>query len=203
VNWLAHLYLSPPDPAFQIGNLLPDLLTPGDLQQVPLAFQGGIVCHRRIDRFTDNHPIFRQSILRLGPAWRRFGGILSDIFSDHFLAVSWSRYAAEPLPEFIDRFYGAIDELGPTLPALAHERLEQMRAGDWLRSYAELDGIHEALTRLALRFRRPVELTGAIAVLEEQYAGWETDFHGFFPELKAHVTEDWAPTEMGRARISP
>ena len=35
MNWLAHLYLSEPTPAFRIGNLLPDLAAAPVLSRCP------------------------------------------------------------------------------------------------------------------------------------------------------------------------
>ena len=65
---------------------------------------------------------------------------------------------------------------------------------DWLRSYATLGGIDAALhsmsRRLTARFRRPVDLTGALGNLAEQDADLRGDFHAFFPELIAHVRAD-------------
>src|SRR5215208_1187298 len=93
MNWLAHLLLSEPTPHFRIGNLLPDLLNHRELQAVHSRFKSGIDCHRLIDRFTDSHPVVRRSRERFGPTYRRFSGILVDIFYDHFLAQTWSSYS--------------------------------------------------------------------------------------------------------------
>ncbi|MEI9895635.1 MAG: hypothetical protein WDN28_17535 [Chthoniobacter sp.] len=69
MNWLAHLYLSEPNAAFRLGNLLPDLASATALAGLPGEFQAGIQRHRRIDAFTDRHPVFRRS--SIGSA-RRF-----------------------------------------------------------------------------------------------------------------------------------
>jgi len=84
MNWLSHLYLSEPNPAFRIGNLLPDLAPMSALSDLPSEFLRGIKQHRRIDAFTDSHAIFRRSISRVGPEFRRYGGILVDIFLRSF-----------------------------------------------------------------------------------------------------------------------
>jgi acyl carrier protein phosphodiesterase len=187
MNWLAHLYLSDPDPAFRIGNLLPDLLPGGSLPSLPAEFQPGIAQHLRIDSFTDAHPVFRRSIQRVEPPFRRFAGILTDLFYDHFLSRDWPAYSREPLPDFTQSIYASFDQFGAQLPALACERLELMRVHDWLSSYHDLAGLTLALTRISKRFRRPVELAPAIAVLEQHYDDFQADFRAFFPELQSHV----------------
>jgi acyl carrier protein phosphodiesterase len=42
MNWLAHLFLSEPDSAFRIGNLLPDLIPVHTLASLRTEFQRGI-----------------------------------------------------------------------------------------------------------------------------------------------------------------
>ena len=128
MNWLAHLYLSEADPAVRIGNLLPDILPAPVLASLSAEFQPGISMHYRIDAFTDAHPVVRQSVRRFTPPFRRFGGILTDLFYDHFLARDWAKYSGEPLREFTESVYMSFTDYRDRLPAEANLRLEQMRA---------------------------------------------------------------------------
>ncbi len=188
MNWLAHLYLSTPDPAFRIGNLLPDLLSAGELPGVPADFQPGIAQHLRIDQFTDTHPVVRRSIRRIEPPFRRFGGILTDLFFDHFLTRDWAIYSRESLPDFLGSIYASFDSYRSHLPRVAFARLDQIRTEEWLASYHDLAGLTLALTRISRRFRRPVELAPAVAVLDRHYTDFQADFRAFFPELQSHLS---------------
>src|SRR5438445_178705 len=105
MNWLAHLHLSEPSAAFRLGNLLPDMVGARELAALPAEFQRGAKCHHRIDAFTDVHPKFRQSVARLSPRFRRFGGIIVDVCYDHFLAADWAAHSEVPLGESVDEFY--------------------------------------------------------------------------------------------------
>ncbi len=187
MNWLAHLYLSEPDPAFRIGNLLPDILSYSHLTALPESFQRGIQQHRLIDAFTDTHPIFKQSIRRIPESHRRYGGVLVDMFYDHVLAREWSTYSSQPLPEFAAEVYRSFEIFKPQLPPEIWPRLEGMRHVDLLCSYRELPGIAAALDRISSRLRRPIPLAEATVILENHYHAFRTDFEKFFPELKAHV----------------
>src|SRR3954463_9153752 len=109
MNWLAHLFLSQPDPAFRVGNLLPDLLPISALSDLAPEILRGVRQHRRIDAFTDTHPVVRRSINRLNPPLRRFGGIVVDVFYDHFLSRDWERYSKVPLSNFIGEIYVAFE----------------------------------------------------------------------------------------------
>ena len=187
MNWLAHLYLSEPNPRFRIGNLLPDLVPMSALSGLSPDLMRGVRQHRRIDAFTDTHPVVRRSISRVGPDFRRFGGILVDIFYDHFLARDWLSFSSTPLEIFIAEFYASLDGCRSEIPSEALVHLERMQEMNWLYSYREVSGIRTALDRLGLRLRRPVPLGEAISVLQENYDVLYGDFSVFFPELVSHV----------------
>ena len=126
MNWLAHLYLSEPDARFRIGNLLPDLAPGTELLDLPEPFQKGIRCHRRIDAFTDTHPRVLACVRRFPPPYRRYGGVLTDIYFDHFLARDWEKYSAIPLPDFLNDFYRDIETCLPEVPLEAGNRLRRI-----------------------------------------------------------------------------
>ncbi|MBB5037152.1 acyl carrier protein phosphodiesterase [Prosthecobacter dejongeii] len=189
MNWLAHLFLSEPCPAFRIGNVLPDLVKQAQLVSLPEAYQRGIRQHRRIDAFTDTHPVVRRSILRLGPEYRRYGGILTDMFYDHFLSLSWASFSPQPLPLFTAEVYASFDDHREMIPAEAHPPLDGMKDENWLGNYGEMEGLADTLRRIGLRFRRPVNLAAAMKVFQQEYAGIQEDFHEFFPALTRHLAE--------------
>ena len=187
MNWLAHLYLSENNPAFRLGNLLPDILPPPQLAPLPADFQRGIAQHRRIDAFTDAHPVVRRSIRRFEPPLRRFGGILCDVFFDHFLARDWPFYSPEPLAQFTQAVYDSFGQFREYVPPHVYARLDTMRTDDWLCSYQDLAGVARALERIGSRFRRPVDLCRSLSVLEDSYDVFHADFRAFFPDLQSHV----------------
>ena len=187
MNWLAHLFLSEPSPAFRIGNLLPDLARPSALSDLSSEFMRGVRQHRRIDTFTDSHPVVRRSIARVGPEFRRFGGIFVDIFYDHFLSREWATLADTPLTEFTSEIYASFESHRLEIPVEAYGALEKMKAEDWLCSYGDLHGVSTTLGRIGLRLRRPTPLARGAAILEADYAGFHADFREFFPELIEHV----------------
>jgi acyl carrier protein phosphodiesterase len=187
MNWLAHLFLSEPSPAFRIGNLLPDLARPTALTGLSADIMRGIHQHRRIDAFTDSHPVVRRSIARVGPEFRRFGGIFVDIYFDHFLSREWGTLSNIPLTDFTEEIYGSFEGHRDEIPGEAYGALEKMKAENWLCSYGDLHGVSTTLGRIGLRLRRPTPLARGAEILEADYAGFHADFREFFPELMAHV----------------
>lgn len=186
MNWLAHVLLSEPTPEFRIGNLLPDLLGAAALAEVPQVFARGVACHRMIDRFTDRHPVVRQSVQRVAVPYRRFAPILVDVFYDHFLSINWREYCAVPLPQYLDEFYTTFDGQRGLIPEV-FPHLERMRTENWLGSYGDLAGVRLTLERISRRFRRPLQLGGAVVELERNYTELRADFAAFFPELRVGV----------------
>lgn len=187
MNWLAHLLLSEPTPAFRVGGILPDLVSAAVLENLPMEFQRGIERHRQVDAFTDSHPIVRRSVQRIQPPLRRFGGILVDIFYDHFLSRNWHIYSDIPLPVFVAECYAAFDATQTHLPPAVFDQLARIRAGNWLLSYGHTAGLAHTLQRLGSRIRRPVDFAPAMMMLESDYDSFHADFMAFFPRIKEHL----------------
>ena len=183
LNFLAHLYLAEPTPLGLLGGLMGDFVKgPLDGRYPPMLMRA-LIHHRRIDTFTDAHPMVRASRKRVAPAHRRFAGVLTDMFFDHFLARHWADYSAEPLADFTSRIYALLDAQHALLPARLQHIAPSMRHGDWLGSYAQVSSVETAIDRMGSRLKRGNLLLGAGTQLREQYAAFEGDFHAFFPEL--------------------
>ena len=187
MNWLAHLLLSEPTPAFRLGGLLPDFVSSAALTDLPPEFMQGIQRHRQIDAYTDQHPVFRRSVQRFEPPLRRFGGILIDIFYDHFVSRNWTSLSEVPLGDFLAEVYASFESHRADIPELAYQRLRDVRTHHFLSSYGSMEGLTRTLDRLGHRFRRPVNLVPAMAVFEKHYTAFQADFAAFFPDLCSQV----------------
>jgi acyl carrier protein phosphodiesterase len=196
MNWLAHLYLSEPAAEFRIGNVIADALLVAEVKALPSAYQRGVERHRTIDAFTDAHPVVRRSIGRLVPPHRRFGGVLIDMFYDHFLATNWSRFSEVTLEEFAKRVYAEFEMHEQQLPSEAMKMLQHIRTKDRLCSYREVAGVRHALEGIGMRLRRPYQLGESIVELERHYEALQEDFMEFFPLLRAQVGMGEADNRM-------
>jgi acyl carrier protein phosphodiesterase len=184
VNYLAHLYLADHTGTSLAGSLMGDVVR-GPLEgRYPLAIEQGIRLHRRVDSFTDSHPVVRAARTRLQSPYRRYAGILLDVFFDHCLALQWEQFHAEPLEQFVGRAHRVLLREGLRL---AHPgfvlRLSYMRSRNLLLSYRGLDGVERALQGLSARLSRENPLASGLDVLQPQYSTLENDFRLFFPEL--------------------
>lgn len=187
MNWLAHLVLAEPSRPDRLGSILPDFAGAAALASMPAAYRAGIERHRRVDAFTDAHPLVRRRIRGMPPPFRRLGGVLVDIFFDHFLANDWAEHCTIPLPDFAEEVYGAVEAGWAELPAEAQSRLARLREANWLCAYGETAGLERVLIRLGSRLRRPVDLRPAMSLLESDYDGLRSDFRAFFPEVRRMI----------------
>jgi len=187
VNYLAHLYVSPPDEDAWLGSLL------GDFVKGPLGdrYRGAvgtaIALHRRLDSFTDAHAAVQRSKSRVSRARRRYAAIMIDMFYDHFLARSWAEFHHEPLEAFSARVYRLLERRHAELPARLQAIAPRMAARDWLGAYAQAERVGRALDGIGTRLRRANRLHGAGEELLAEYAGFEADFRAFLPEVKAYA----------------
>ena len=189
MNYLAHLYLAGDDPESVVGSLMGDFVKGRIGEDLAPGIRWGIRQHRLIDAFTDRHATFRASKRRLRPAFRRYGGILVDLFYDHFLAAHWSRYSEVPLTDFSRRVYRILWRRQQGLPPRMQRSVSYMIDRDLLQSYGEVNGIRRALEGLEGRLKRQSQLSDAVLDLEQNYRALAVDFSDFFPELIRYVDE--------------
>ncbi|MEW6125683.1 MAG: ACP phosphodiesterase [Acidobacteriota bacterium] len=193
MNYLGHLYLAEDTAHSLVGNLLGDFVKGSIPDQFPDEIRKGILLHRRVDSFTDSHPVFRESLRMFSPARRRFAGIMLDIFYDHYLAKHWATYSKVALDQFSQKVYQVLRHHYAILPERLQRMLPYIIEEDWLTSYQELDTIDRTLRRLAKRFKRRNDLMSGIEELHANYEFFESGFHDFFPAV-IHFVENQRKT---------
>lgn len=183
MNHLAHALIAVRCGGSIVGNLMGDFVKGRPAVTLPASIREGIRLHRRVDAFTDGHPAVARSVRRFRPAYRRYAGVLADIFFDHVLARRWDELGEGALRGFADRVYGELEEARDGLPERMRRFLDYMRATDLLVAYADVEGVDRALQGLSRRLRRANPLGSGVEELERDGAGFETDFRELFPDL--------------------
>ncbi|NQD93571.1 DUF479 domain-containing protein [Pseudomonas sp. CrR25] len=189
MNYLAHLHLGGDAPAQLLGSLYGDFVKGTLAGQWPADIEAAIRLHRRIDAFTDSHPLQAQARARFPAERRRYAGILLDLFFDHCLARHWSDYADEPLAQFTGRVYRLLADES-VLPGRLALIAPRMAAQDWLGSYTEFAVLEQVLVGMQRRLSRPAGLDGAMLELERLYRPLMEDFRQFYPELQRFVARE-------------
>jgi acyl carrier protein phosphodiesterase len=189
MNYLAHLHLGGDAPAQLLGSLYGDFVKGPLAGQWPVEIEAAIRLHRRIDVFTDSHPLQVLARARFPVERRRYAGILLDVFFDHCLALNWGDYAAESLPRFTGRVYQVL-ATEPRLPERLALIAPRMAAQDWLGCYREFAVLEQVVAGIDRRLSRPGLLIGGAAELERLYQPLLEDFRQFYPELQAFVARE-------------
>lgn len=187
MNFLGHLFLSGTDPEVIVGNFMGDAVKGRDLSRFPTGIERGLRLHRAIDSFTDGHPIQQQGRERAHGHAGRYASVVMDLFYDHVLAVHWEEFHPEPLQRFSARMYELLLRNEARMPERTRRMLPYMVQGDWLTSYATLEGIGRALEGLSHRVPEGGPMRGAERILQEHLNLYTEEFKGFLPEIQAHT----------------
>lgn len=188
MNFLSHMLLSGTDERILVGNFMGDFVKGPLDDRFPERIRQGLMLHRRIDSFADRDDLFRRSRRRLDDSYGLYRGVLVDLFYDHFLVAGWGRWCSEPLDAYLSRTRVIIERHQGVMP----ERLQRLVPTIFevlLPSYGNVGGIADALKRMSGRIARKNPLAGAEAALEQNYAGLQEDFDGFFPRVRIYAGE--------------
>ena len=183
MNYLAHIYLSGEDEGITIGNFIADGIKGKKYLKYPAKIQKGILLHRSIDSYTDQHPTVRQSTARLHSNYGHYSGVIVDILYDHYLAKNWEQYHSQPLAEYIEDFYQLLRSTNEVLPTRIQRMMPYMISDNWLLSYATIPGISNILDKMNVRTKNISKMNFAVLELEQYYTEFESEFTSFFAEL--------------------
>lgn len=187
MNFLAHLYLAGEEEDLIIGNFIADSVKGNKYLNYPKRIADGIRMHRSVDFFSDTHPVYRQSTHRLAPTYGKFSGVITDMFYDHLLAVSWNDFSGKPLKKFINETYTILLSQQLKMPEKSRIILNYMYKGNWLGSYYQLEGIRRALKGMSERMKYYSPMNEAVNELEKDFELYKQDFTKFFPLLQKYA----------------
>jgi len=186
LNYLAHSLLSFEKPDIIVGNFIADSIQGNKFDGLTEGIIKGITLHRKIDFYTDTHPVYLTSKHYFRKEFDKYSGVLMDIIYDHFLAKNFSLYSPLPLQEYVSGIYSVLENNMEYLPENAKRFYGYMTERNILYHYSSIKGIETVLTHLSHRIRHRYELQHAIPVLENHYAEIEEEFFIFFDDLYAY-----------------
>ncbi len=189
MNFLAHIYLSGESDQIKLGNFIGDYVKGKSYENYPELVTRGILLHRKIDSFTDKHPIVSQSKSHLQPKFHKYAGVIVDIFYDHFLACEWKKFSKHPLPEYVINMYEILVANYNLLPSEIKSFLPFFIINNWLEAYTTTQGISGVLRRMVRRTSLPNETAFAMAELNKNYNHFRKEFYEYFPQLINYVEE--------------
>ncbi|MBL7937576.1 MAG: DUF479 domain-containing protein [Bacteroidia bacterium] len=189
MNYLAHSYLSYQKPDLIIGNFIADSIQGNRFDGLTNGIIEGIRLHRKIDTFTDTHPVYLTSKHRFSKDFDKYSGVLMDIIYDHYLAKNFEQYSPLSLQQHADGIYEILKNNHAILPEHAKRFYSYMTERNVLYHYSTIEGIKTVLTHLSGRIRNRFELQLAIPILEKNYEDIEEEFSVFFSDLQVFCKE--------------
>jgi acyl carrier protein phosphodiesterase len=189
LNYLAHSYLSYQKTDLIIGNFIADSIRGNQFEGLTDGIVEGIRLHRKIDTFTDSHPIYLTSKHRFSKDFDKYSGVLMDIIYDHYLAKNFEQYSTLSLQTHANGIYEILKHNHDFLPENAKRFYGYMTERNILYHYSTLNGIETVLTHLSSRIRNRFELQLAIPILEANYQEIEEEFTIFFDDLQTFCKE--------------
>jgi len=151
------------------------------------GIQKGILLHRHIDSFTDNHPVVRHDKTFFSERYQKYAGVVTDILYDHYLATEWNKFSTQDLSSFIDEIHELILSNYSLLPEGLQRMVPYIIKNRWFYSYGTLEGVQSVLIGMSKGTSLPDESVFAIKVIREHYETLKKDFFEFFPQLIGHI----------------
>lgn len=187
MNYLAHAYLSPPDPYMLLGNLWGDLLKPRDYNMLPGAMQHGIQLHKHIDKFTDAHGAVSEMVHLIRPFQGKYTPVVTDVLMDYMLSLHWPKYHTDTIEVFCDEKYTIVEAHLELLPDRLHPRILRMLGDRWLESCKNRTRMQRTFQMLSHRASFQNNIASALEVYDEYDRQLNELFLAFFEDLREEI----------------
>ncbi|HEY2622837.1 MAG TPA: ACP phosphodiesterase, partial [Dyella sp.] len=155
----------------------------------PERLIAGIRLHRAIDVYTDSHPEVAAARALLPPPYRRYAGILLDMWFDHLLARDFDRWSERGLERYSAGVRDLLRRHEVWLPAGLQRFRLYMEAHALPAGYARPEEMAAALDGISHRLRRANPVGEAMPVLNRLAAPLHERFEAFFPQLQGFAQE--------------
>ena len=126
----------------------------------------------------------RSSRARFHYKYRRYGGIITDIVFDHFLALNWKNYDNRPLDIFCQDTTNEIIRYKDCLTDPARDQIDQMIKNRSMEQYVDPRFIRRSLVYLSKKLKRKNPLDSGYSQFKTFELTLKRDFFLFFPKLQ-------------------
>lgn len=183
MNFLSHFILGSGKDEHIVGNFLGDFVKGKDHNQYDKNIQDGIIMHRMIDSYVDNHESFLKSKRMIFHRYRHYAGVVVDVYYDYFLAKNWNQFTDLDMREFITRCYVTLSSHQEMMPFSAQVAFKHMEQGDWLTRYTNHEGLARTFLGLSKYIKRKTGIETAVEDLLLHEETFNKHFLEFFPDM--------------------
>lgn len=189
MNYLAHAVLSFGDPEILTGNMIADHVKGKlALAEFPERIADGIVLHRKIDQYTDEHPATARAKLLFRADYRLYAGAVVDSLYDHFLANDAKYFPSDAsLKDFTTSTYNQLQENSAYFPTTFAGYFPHMQEHDWLYNYRNLKGVERSLNGLQRRAKHMPDALKAYQTFIAHYYYLAQCYYEFIEDVSRFV----------------
>ena len=184
MNYLAHAFLSPDDPEALMGNLWGDLVKPTDYGDLTQGVLNGVIIHKSIDAFTDQHIEVNKLIALIRPYQRKYTPVVVDVLMDFILSKYWDQYHSEPIEIFCKEKTQMVTSHLQLIPERLHPRIKRMVANNWLESCKNRQRMETTLYMLSQRASFENNIPEAMIPYDLHKETMDNLFRTFFEDLR-------------------
>ena len=141
MNYLGHIYLSFDDHELATANLFGDFVKGKNLSHFAPTIQTGILLHREIDTFTDQHDSVKAILQLIRNDLPKVAPIAIDLIFDHLLAKHWTRFHTHDFAYYLANCYNEFEQHKVNYPAHFQDFIEKLIRYNWIAHYPTLDGL--------------------------------------------------------------
>jgi len=187
MNYLAHSYLSCGDEDLLLGNLVTDLIRKKDETAYSQSIRKGIDLHRKIDTYTDQHPIVHDTLPLIYPTQGKYASVVLDILWDYYLSINWKNFSGEELGEFTNNVYSILEKNYHQIQDKIVVRFESMIAHNFLLSCSTEAALQSTFTHLQKRAKFKANFDKVGEILEAHHDELNDAFMKMLPEMISYV----------------
>lgn len=184
MNYLAHLYLSGPSDGIRLGNFIGDYVKGNRFSRYPPEIRKGILLHRQIDSFMDEHPLSHASAELFRVRYTRFSRVIIDVVYDHYLAKNWDKYSDQSLHDFVNEVHKLFITNYFILPPQVRQFLPFLIRSRRMENYQHLSGIEKTLKIMANHTVLPDHSAWAVEQIVKNDRQLQEQFTGFFEDIR-------------------
>jgi acyl carrier protein phosphodiesterase len=182
LNFLAHSFFSPSKSIVKFSNMLADSIKGSNFTNFNSDVIEGIVLHRKLDEFIDNHPSFTDHKQLLYPVLGKFSSIAIDMFFDYFmvskilnLGLDYHSYCFDLQLEY----HLVKKELPSEMLVLGDLIFERK----WLFDYSSMVGMQNIMNQMSKRIKDLVSFSDAIPIFENNKSLFMNEYENFYQKL--------------------
>ena len=186
MNFLGHLYFSNNNLDLMVANLFGDFCKGKSYLNYPIEIQKGVLLHRAIDSFIDNHAAVREIRKKLYAPLPKVSGIAIDLYFDHLLAKNWQMFHHRTLTDFLVLFYNHTLNTELTYPSDFLRFIKKLRESKWMNYYASEFGFQKSCEGVSRRLSFDSELINAPSLIAPYKNDLFDAFKSYMKDAQIH-----------------